>query len=128
MKKYLVDTDIFIDFFKKKPWAKKVFAARSHEIYFSSVTLKELLRGAQSGADEKRILKFLHFHTELRITSEIGEKSLMLLRKYPRLKRSDSLIAACAIVKRLPLVTRNLKDFSSIKELKVIDGKSFEGE
>lgn len=117
--KFLVDTDIFIDFFKKKPWAKEFFINTSYEIYYSTITYKELLKGARGAGDEEKILRFLHFHTEIRISSEIAEKSFMLMSKYPHLKRNDSLIAATAHVKRLKLVTRNKKDFSPIKEITI---------
>jgi len=124
-RKILVDTDIYIDFFKKKPWARAIFSLPAHKIFYTTITVKELLNGAKSGADEERILRFLHFHTELRITSEVAEKSFSLMQKHPRLSRNDALIASCALVKRLPLITRNIKDFSFIEDLQVIDGKDF---
>ncbi len=123
--KYLVDTDIFIDFFKRKLWARNLFANRSHEIIYSSVTLKELLKGAQSSADKENILRFLHYFTEVRINAGISDHSLMLMRSYPLLKRNDALVAACALVRQVPLVTRNVKHFHFIEEITVIDGRDF---
>jgi len=47
-------------------------------------------------------------------------KSIEIRRKY-RLKLPDSIIAATAIENNLKLLTRNLKDFERIAELKSID-------
>ncbi len=53
-----------------------------------------------------------------RITSRYSE----LRRLYPALEKEDALIAATALTRRLPLVTRNWKHYNMIEGLTLFAG------
>jgi predicted nucleic acid-binding protein len=53
----------------------------------------------------------------VRVDRRIAERFSELREQYPKLEREDTLIAATALVKRLPLVTRNRRHFEVVEEL-----------
>jgi predicted nucleic acid-binding protein len=53
----------------------------------------------------------------MRVDRRIAERFPDLRAQYPKLEREDTLIAATALVKRLPLVTRNRRHFEVVEEL-----------
>lgn len=107
---YIVDTDLYIDLLKRKEWARIFFRQGNQRIYYCVITRKELLAGCRGKAERKEALELLSLHREIKLTSKIGETSCLLLEKYRNksFEVIDSLIAACALIKRMPLVTRNL--------------------
>lgn len=56
----------------------------------------------------------------LPLTDEIVAEAIRL-RQLRRMKLGDAIIAATALMHRLPLVTRNTSDFAGIPNLHVID-------
>ncbi len=55
-----------------------------------------------------------------KLTEDVIEKAIELRQKY-RLKLGDSIIAASAIVNNDILVTRDLRGFGNVKELKILN-------
>jgi len=121
MTNYIADTDLYIDLLKKKEWARSFFKKGSQRIYYCSITRKELLAGCRGEAERKELLELLSLHREIKLTSTITEASFILLEKYRNksFAVNDSLIAACAWIKRMPLVTRNIKHFDFVEEIKL---------
>ena len=100
----LVDTDIFIDDFNAGQYAGAL-DDRPATIYYSVVTRKELL-GKPGLKDSERQA----------IVDAVR-------RSTPGLEREDALIAATALDKRLPLMTRNWRHFRRVPGLTLYSGR-----
>lgn len=113
----LVDTDIFIDHLNSRLF-RDLFEADHFKIHYSIMTKKELLsKQGLSHADERSIRDFLKNFRIIPLNQQILYKHSELLVQHPTLYKADCLIAATAIISKLPLVTRNYKHFRQIKEL-----------
>ncbi len=119
----LVDTDIFIDYFNTGRF-DNIIENRLFVIYYSVVTEKELLskKGLKT-SEREAILHTLKNFRRVRLDNSIALKYSELRRLYPPLDKEDVLIAATAVTKKLPLVTRNYKHYRKIKELTLFTGK-----
>ncbi len=118
----LLDTDIFIDYFNTGRF-DNIMENKSFVIYYSVVTEKELLSKKGLKASEKEaILHTLKNFRQIKIDNSIASKYSELRKFYPTIDKEDALIAATAIVKKLPLVTRNYKHYRKIKELLLFTG------
>ncbi len=118
--KFLVDTDVIIDYLKGIRPAKELFRTRDIVIYCSILSKKELLSKAGiSNSERKKITNLLSNIKVLKIDKDISNKYDKLLNKYGEQQKliADYLIAATAWSKNLPLLTRNLKHFEKIKEI-----------
>jgi len=114
---FLIDTDIFIDYFNTG-FLRAIFESKDFEIYYSVVTRKELLskRGLKE-AERQAILFTLKKHRIIPLNNRIAAMYSELRRKHPFLEKEDALIAATALVRGLPLVTRNWKHYKAIEGL-----------
>jgi predicted nucleic acid-binding protein len=118
----LIDTDIFIDYFNTGRFSN-ILENTLFVIYYSVVTEKELFSKKGLRAPEKEAIRFtLKNYRRIRIDDPIALKYSELRKLYPSLDKEDVLIAATAIIKRLPLVTRNYKHYRKIKELILFTG------
>ncbi len=87
-------------------------------IYYSVVTEKELLSKEELKTSEREaILYTLKRYRRIRVNETIANRYSEIRKQYPAVDREDALIAATAIVKGIPLVTRNRKHFEKIKAL-----------
>lgn len=113
----LVDTDIFIDTLNHGLF-KEIF--EEYKIYYSVVTKKELLsKEGLSSTEEKAIRNFLHRFRLIPLDKTILQKYSELREQHPASAKPDTLIAAIAIVKAFPLLTRNTRHFQIFKELRL---------
>ncbi len=122
--RYLLDTDILIDWLQGRPWAKEVISSRSDRLYCSAVTRKELLsKPGITSTERERILRLLRVVRVLHVDSVIAAAASELLQKYVNrpLRVNDALIAATAWTKGLPLLTRNRKHYEFITEIVLAD-------
>lgn len=118
----LVDTNILIDYLRGNKKIFDVLAGKKIRIYYSIVTKKELLKvPGLSGQEAATIHKILKTLRPIRIDPHIAQATAMLLDIYKkeRLLMPDAVIAATAWVKKMPLLTRNVKHFRFIKEINV---------
>ena len=120
--KVLIDSNIFIYYFngetKVKPIIDKI---RNKEIigHYSTISYIEILcYPVLTKSEENKIKHFLHGLVHVDLEDNIVEKAIKLRKKY-KVKLPDAIIAASAIVKKLQLVTRNVKDFENINELDI---------
>lgn len=120
--KLLVDTDIFIDYLKGIKAAKTLFNSKQVEIYYSVLTKKELLsKPGLRDSERKRIIKLLRRLKTIKIDKDIAEKFSLLQDKYGynTVKAPDFIIAATAWSKSFPLLTRNIRHFNFIEEIRL---------
>ena len=119
----LVDTDIFIDYFNTGLFSN-ILENDEFIIYYSMVTKKELISKKGLKTSERiAVLHTLKNYRLINIDSTIAAKYSSLRKKYPNLDKEDILIASTALVKRLPLLTRNWKHYKNIEGLVLFIGE-----
>lgn len=121
--KFLIDTDILIDHLRGDEVAtdliQDVYTGRV-KAFILVITECEILSSDKISASEKRqIRQLLNTITKLSITSKIAQKAGDFRSAYPKLEIGDALIAANCFYAKTILLTRNLKHFEQIKEIKV---------
>ena len=112
MVEILLDTDIFIDHLR----GARAIAKTSISFAYSVITRTELLAGRASG--ETIIRALLAPMREVVVDRAIAERA-GLLRRGLNVLTPDALIAATALELRIPLMTRNRRDFERIPDLKI---------
>lgn len=126
--KFLLDTDFCVDWIRRKDYAQHALASRlPTEVAISAVTVGELLMGAFCAQHpEKETLKVEAFLKPIQIlvygqaeASRCARISADLRQQGQLIGISDIMIAATAESHRLTVITRNLKHFGKVKNLKV---------
>ncbi|MFZ5987143.1 MAG: type II toxin-antitoxin system VapC family toxin [Bacillota bacterium] len=123
MKKVLLDSDILIDHLRgyEKAWGylKKIESGEL-EGYISVISEAELSAGGKLiyPAEEKKLKELLRIMHSIPIDSKIAWKAGEFRRKY-NIRLMDGLIAATAYELKISLVTRNIKHFEGIGEIRV---------
>ena len=118
---YLVDTGVFILYFRGDHRAVDFFRTTGAVIYYSRATRKELLRSPISSREREEVLALLQRYRLVNPDPQIAEGFSALLEKHPYLKEhlADALIAATAWKKSLEVVTTNSRHFEPIAEIHV---------
>ena len=119
---YTLDTNFVIYYLIKDRQAEKFFNENlANTFYFISVISRvELFSYPEISVTEFAAIEaFLSSTRSVLIDNEIAMIAAELRRKY-KIKTPDSLVAATALYTNTSLVTRNVKDFEKIKELKII--------
>ena len=117
MKTYLVDTDVLIDFFKRRAEAVQVITqvGQTGRGYISVVSVTELLAGWQPQEAPLYLPKLYAIFTTIPVTQAIAERAGEYRQAYRKegkpLATIDTLIAATARLHQACLVTRNSKDY-----------------
>ncbi len=118
---YLIDTDILIDFFRRRPAAGEYLDSKGDWSY-SLATAMELFAGAN---DKKQIVEmetFLNAYSMLHLSSDIGARALDIIKTYSKadgIDPIDAILAATALAGEMTLSTRNGKHFRNIKGLQL---------
>ena len=121
---FLVDTDIFIDYLNGIFSAKQLLDSLETKVYYSAVTKKELFqKQGLSSTERRRIMTLLSKHRLIPVDNEIAEKFSRLMVKYAskNIRKADALIASTCWAKKLALVTRNVKHYRFIKEIRLLE-------
>ncbi|AET34047.1 type II toxin-antitoxin system VapC family toxin [Pyrobaculum ferrireducens] len=120
MDKVLVDTDVVIEYIKGR------LELGDGVFYISEITLYELLRGFADVEKSKKLLEdiFVVVWNDNAILQKAAEIYRELKSRGVTISDADIIIAATAIVKNIPLWTRNVKHFAPLKEygLKLYSG------
>ena len=116
-----VDTNIIVDCLRNySPAVDYIESLMENEVLFSAITESELLAGRENNDAQKReaLLHFLHGWRKVEVTNAIavraGDMSRMCGLDIP-----DAIIAASALLSNSMLVTRNVKHFQKVKELRI---------
>lgn len=127
---YLLDSDIVIDFLKKQePGFTFIKQLLENKLFMSIVSWCEILYGIKKSGNPNLRLKELNefiktFNISILPVDEIiGEMFIKLKinlesKKFP-LADFDLIIAASVLAHNLELVTRNIKHFSRIENIKI---------
>jgi predicted nucleic acid-binding protein len=118
--KYLLDTNVVIDFMGRKlPVKSMVLLSKiiDDQINISAINKMELLGFTNV---EQNLIAFVSFMEVYHIDDEVIDTTIELRKKY-KIKLPDAIIAATAIVNKFTLISHNIKDFQKITELHFID-------
>ncbi len=129
--KYMLDTNICIYIIKKKPIEvfKKFNSLQVGDLYISSITFAELQYGVfKSRCPERNKIALASFLAPIDILPFSDNAAVLyggiradLERKGQIIGAYDLLIAAHALSEEVTLVTNNIKEFSRIPELSLIN-------
>lgn len=117
MTRFLLDSDILMDFFKKKKEAVELVIKLSKEGQLSAsiLSVTELRAGWSEKQAEFFLPRFYKLAVIEGLTLEVAEAAGRFRQEYKlkgiNLPTVDTLIATTAIVGGLQLVTRNKKDY-----------------
>jgi predicted nucleic acid-binding protein len=122
---FLCDTSVLIDYLRGDEKVREILQADHFgRMSMSSVTLMELVVGAFNKQEVRMIRNAFHDMAIVQINEEISEKAVDLIASYSKshnLLIPDALIAASALVRDLPLFTRNISDFRFIPGLQLVN-------
>ena len=119
-KRYLIDTNILIEYSSNNlPNKAQNFVSEiiDEDFNISVINKIEILSHSSAG---KQIEDFIDLSKIIPLTDNVINMTIEL-RKSNKSKLPDAVIAATAIVNDFILLTRNIKDFEKISELKVIN-------
>lgn len=116
----LVDTDIFIDDLNHRRY-RSYLEGQEWRIHYSVVTKKELLsKQGLSSRERQAILSALKRYRQIPLSSAITDRYTTLRGTYPSLAQEETLIAASALVRHMPLLTGNQKHFRLVAGLRLL--------
>jgi tRNA(fMet)-specific endonuclease VapC len=128
MLKYLLDTNIVIYVLKRRPVeVLETFNANASRMAISSITLSELIYGAEKSSNTARNLEVIEdFISHLEVLSydakasqQYGQIKAALEKKGQIISENDIHIAAHAVSQGLILVTNNSKEFERVSTLAI---------
>ena len=126
MLKYLLDTNIVIYVLKRRPIeVLKIFNTNASRMAISSITLSELIYGAEKSLNiDKNLEAIDEFISHLDVLSydakasqHYGQIKASLEKRDEIIGENDIHIAAHAISQGLILVTNNLREFQRVPHL-----------
>ena len=123
--KYIWDTNIAIYYLQQQlpPKAEEFIddSLKEDLPFISAMTEIELLCWKNLTEQQTEVInKFIAGSTVIDLEKSIKSRTVEI-RKHYRIKLPDAIIAASALVYDLTLLTRNLKDFKDIENLKVFN-------
>lgn len=126
--KILIDTNIMIDFLRKKKKVKtlleKIIENNDLPFIISSATIQELFAGQSSKKtkEKQKIKQLLNIFRIINVDHEIAEMAGEIMRDNQRVVQfADAQIAATTIFEKAYLLTKNKKDFQNIKGLEIYE-------
>ncbi len=121
----IVDSDILIDVARGDGDAINCLLRleKTSVLAVSAVTQLELIVGCRNKTELKDLVKFLNRYQILKITDQISDRAVDLLKQYflsHGLLIADGLIAATALVHNEAFVSKNQRDFRFIAGLNLL--------
>jgi predicted nucleic acid-binding protein len=121
----IVDSDILIDVARGDGEAIGYLSRleKTSELAISVITHLELIVGCRNKTELQDLEKFLNRYRILKLTDQISDRALDLLKQYflsHGLLIADGLIAATALVHKVAFVSKNQRDFRFIKNLNLL--------
>ena len=119
--KFLMDSNVIIDHLGNKLPTKSSAFIDSLPIVISVITRIEIV--GWYNATNQQIQTLMSF-SEKAFVYQLDEEIItqtILIRQKHKIKLPDAIIAATAIVNKLTLITHDVDDYASIKNLKIVD-------
>jgi predicted nucleic acid-binding protein len=120
---YLLDTNIFIHFLENsipKKGSECMDSINDGDCRITVISKIETLGYVfVSKSSEDLLSSFVNPFFAEELSHSLVEKTIECRKKY-KIKLADSIIATSAIVLKFTLITRDKKDFSKVKEMKII--------
>ena len=121
--RYLIDSNAVIDYLAGNIPAEGM--AFMNEVInqrpvISVITKIEVLGYKTTSAANKLLKDFVNDSLVLDLTDEVVNKTISI-RKQSKIKTPDAIITATAIVNKLAVISRNTRDFITIKGLTVLN-------
>jgi predicted nucleic acid-binding protein len=113
-KRYLIDTDVLIEYLRGNQEAVRFLEELGGVLYVSAITVAELSAGAHPGAEEQALEQFLRAFDVVPVEAELARAGGVLRRDYGPshgVGLADALIAASADALQATLVTFNRRHF-----------------
>ncbi|MBI2888178.1 MAG: PIN domain-containing protein [Chloroflexi bacterium] len=116
MSDFLLDTTVFIDYYRGDPSAQAILEgvlAGRLSASFSPMSVLELWMGNLSSEEEGTYRDLLSLLEEATLTSTVAEQAARLLKGVNNFRETlirDALIAATALQRNEPIYTRNTRD------------------
>ena len=123
--KYLIDSNTIIDYISGKlPEDKEIWldSLIDEAVAVSTINKLEVLVGYKF-KNIKEIIPFEELINSVTVfpLNEAVENKTIEIRKTIHLKLPDAIIAATALIYNLEIITRNVKDFSRVSGLRIIN-------
>ncbi len=121
IKKFLVDTDVLINYLRGNDNAVNYVKMHSTKIVLSVITVAELYAGVRDNEERKELDEFVGLFPIFPVTPEIAKKGGIYKRDYFKthgIGLADALIAATAEIHNADLKTFNTKHFPMFDGLK----------
>ena len=123
MNGYLIDSDILIDYLRGQERARAFLleVSKKMTLWISIISIIEIYSGEETKDLQKlnRVGEFLNNFEIVWLSLNIAKRAGELRRDYQK-PFADSIIAAGALEYDLRLITRNVKHFDLIKDLKLL--------
>jgi predicted nucleic acid-binding protein len=121
----IVDSDILIDVARGDANAISCVSRleKTSALAISAITQLELIVGCRNKTELRNLEKFLRRYQILKITDQISDRAVELLKQYflsHSLLIADGLIAATALVHNEGFITKNQRDFRFITDLNLL--------
>ncbi len=120
----MCDTNIFISWFNNdKSTIEKLEQIGLERITVSAITVMELIQGVDNKEQLQQLKKKIKHYTIVDFTKEVSELALQFVENYKlshNLQIPDAIIAATAVIYKIPLFTYNIKDFKYIPNIKLL--------
>ncbi len=120
----MCDTNIFIHWFRNDMQTiDKLNFIGVENIVISSITKMELLQGTANNTELQAMNKKIKKYPILQVNETVSQLSIELIERFHlshNLQIPDAIIAATAVVYKIPLFTYNTKDFRYIPHLELI--------
>ncbi|HEX8341012.1 MAG TPA: type II toxin-antitoxin system VapC family toxin [Tepidisphaeraceae bacterium] len=120
MPNLLLDSNIVIYASQADDTAVRPLMA-AHTNFVAAITRIEVLGFRKLSVDQESIFRSIFSTIEQLPLNELVIEQAITLKRIVRIDTPDAVIAATALVHRMPLCTRNVNDFKAIEGLSIIN-------
>lgn len=116
----LLDTDVWVDFFRGNKKAATFINTYSSQIILSSIVIAELYAGVKGDAEQTALENVVSLFPVIPITAEIAKAGGLYKRDYAKshgVGLADAFLAATAEAENVNFKTLNIKHYPMIKGL-----------